>query len=94
VKQLKVPDTSLVRLLHSVQAPLDELCPFDCLHDRWVTVVVRGLQILQAQGAVNVSLFQLRVDRREPAKEVISRIARLVIWRKIQHEACTNGGEP
>ena len=68
--------------------------PFDRLDDGWLAMVVRGLQVFQVQRAVNVSLFQLRVDRREPAKEVVARIARLVIWREIQHEARTDGGKP
>ena len=94
VKQLKVPQTTFVHLFHSVQVPLNEVCPFDRLDDRWSTMVVRGLQVFQVQRAANVSLFQLRVDRREPAKEVVSRIAWLVILREIQHEARTDGGKP
>ena len=94
VKQLKVPHTAFVHLFHPVQLPLDELCPFDRLDDRGLTMVVRGLQVFQVQRAANVSLFQLRVDRREPAKEVVSRIAGLVVWREIQHEARTDGGKP
>jgi hypothetical protein len=74
--------------------PLDEMRPFDRLDDRWLTMVVRSLQVFQVQRAVNVSLFQLRVDRREPAKEAFPRIARLVIRREIQHEARTDGGKP
>ena len=94
VKQLKVPHTAFVHLFHSVQVPLDELCPFDCLDDGWLTMVVRGLQVFQVQRAVNVSLFQLRVHRREPAKVVVSRITWLAIRREIQHEARTDGGKP
>ena len=58
-----------------------------------MTIVVRGLQVFQVQRAVNVSLFQLRVDRREPAQEVVSRIPWFVIWREIQHEARTDSGK-
>jgi hypothetical protein len=43
VKQLKVPHTAFVHLFHPVQAPLDELCSFDRLDDRWLTMVVGGL---------------------------------------------------
>ena len=56
-------------------------------------MVVRGLQVFQVQRAANVSLFQLRVDRREPAEEVVSRIAWLVVRREIQYEAGTDGGK-
>ena len=64
VKQLKVTHTSLVHLFHSVRVSLNEVCSFDRLHDSWSTMVVRGLQVFQVERAVNVSLFQLRVDRR------------------------------
>ena len=57
-------------------------------------MVVRGLQLFQVQRAVDVSLFQLRVHRREPTKIVVKRIARLGKWREIQHEARTDGGKP
>ena len=70
------------------------MCPFDRLDDRWLTMVVRGLQVFQVQRAEHVLLFQLHVDRREPAKKVVSRIAGLVIGHEIQHEARTDGGKP
>jgi len=38
--------------------------------------------------------FPLRVNRSDPAKEVVSRIAWLNIWREIQHEARTDSGKP
>ena len=94
VKQLQVPYTAFVHLFHPVQAPLNELCPFDRLDDRWLTMAVRGLQVFQGQRALNVFHFQPRVDHREPAQEVVSRIAWLVIRREIQHEARTDGGKP
>ena len=57
VKQLKVPHTAFVHLFHSVQVPLDKVCTFDCLDDRWLAMVVRGLQVFQVQRAVHMSLF-------------------------------------
>jgi hypothetical protein len=57
-------------------------------------MVVRGLQVFQVQRAANVPLFQLRVDRREPAKVVVSGIAWLDVGREIQNEAGTDGGKP
>jgi hypothetical protein len=41
-----------------------------------------------------VVLFQLRVDRHEPAEEVVARIAWLLIWREIQFVARTDRGQP
>jgi hypothetical protein len=61
---------------------------------RWLTMVARGLQVFQVQRSANAFLGQPRIDRREPAKEVVSRIACLVIWREIQHEARADGGKP
>jgi hypothetical protein len=94
MKQLKVPHTAPVHLLHSVQVSLDELCSFDRLDDGWLTMGVRGLKVSHRQRAVDMALFQLRVHRREPAKVVVSRIAGLAIWREIQHKARTDGGKP
>jgi hypothetical protein len=91
---LKIPQTAFVHLFHSVQVPLDEVCPFDRLDDRWLAMVGRSLQAFQVQRAVNVSLFQLCVNCREPAKEVVSRIAWLVISREIQHKARSDSGKP
>ena len=54
----------------------------------------RARQVFQVQRAANVSLFQLRVERRDPAKEVVSRIAGLDVWREIQQEARTDSGKP
>ena len=59
-----------------------------------MAMVVRGLQVFQVQRAANVPLFQLRVDRREPAKVVVSGIAWLDVGREIQNEAGTDGGKP
>ncbi len=64
VQQLKVPQTAFVHLFNPIKVPLDELCPFDRLDDRRLTMVVRGLQVFQVQRAANVSLFQLL--RRSP----------------------------
>jgi len=94
VKQLKVPQSAFVHLLQSIQVPLNEHCSFNRLDNRWVPMVVRGPQVLQVQRAANVSLFQLRVDSRKPAKQVLSRIARFVVWGEIQHKARTDGGKP
>ena len=94
MKQLKVPHTASIHLLHSVQASLDELCPFGRLDDGWLTMGVRGLKVFHRQRAVDMPLFQLRVHRREPAKVVVSRIAGPLNRREIQPKARTDGGKP
>src|SRR5271168_3909000 len=94
VKQLQISHTAFVHFFDSVQVPLDELRSFDGLDDRWSTMVVRGLQVFQVQRAMQVSLFQLGVDGGEPAQVFVSRVAWLMTWREIQHEARAYGGKP
>ena len=59
-----------------------------------MTTAVRRLQVFQVERALHLSLFQLRVHRREPTAIVVPRIARLGKWREIQHEARTHRGKP
>src|ERR1700761_7451525 len=73
---------------------LDELCPFDRLNDRGPAVGVCSLQVLECQRSMNVSFFQLRIDGRKPAQEVIARVSGFTVWGKIEHVAGADGGEP
>src|SRR5579863_8855935 len=57
-------------------------------------MVVRGLEVFLVERAAHVSLFQLRVNGRQPVKEVIPRVTWFVIWREVEHEARADGGEP
>ena len=83
MKQLKMSHTALVHFCHAVKVPLDKVGAFHRLDNSWLPLVVRGLQVFQDQRAMQVSLFQLRIDSRQPTKEVVSRIAWLVILREI-----------
>jgi hypothetical protein len=94
VKQLQVPHSALVHLLQALQASLDELCSFDRLDDGWLVTMVCRLNVFQCQCAVDMPLHQLCVDRREPAKVVVSRLAGLFGRREIEHKARTNGRKP
>jgi hypothetical protein len=94
MKQLKIPHTPSVHFLHSFQLALDELCPFGRLDNSLLTTVMCLLKVFHRHSAVDMPLFQLRVHRREPVKVVVSRIARLLTWREIQHKACADGRKP
>src|SRR5579871_2258124 len=94
VKQLQVPQSAFVHLPYPIQMSLNKVRPFYRLDDRRSPLAVRGLQVFQIQRAANVSLFQLRVDRGEPAQVVLSRIARLVNGGKVQNETRADGGKP
>src|SRR5579871_440374 len=94
VKQLQVPQSAFVHLPYPIQMSLNKMRPFYRLDDGRSSLTVRGLQVFQIQRAAYVSLFQLRVDRGEPAQVVLSRIARLLIGRKVQNETRTDGGKP
>ena len=93
MQQLKMAQAALVDLFDAVEVALDEHGPFGALHDRRLPTVVRGSQVFEVQGAVRVALFQLCVDGGEPVKEVVSRIAGLVVLREVQNEGGADGGE-
>ena len=84
---------ALVDFFDAIEMTLDEHGSFGGLDDGWLPAIMRFLQVFEMQGAVHVALFQLRVAGGEPAKEVFSRIARLVVLREIEDEGGADGGE-